>query len=225
MQTRDYWPRALASDDHDGDSIQLEEVSDLRAGTIGEESQIQEEVPPMNLPRISSQTHDDSNYVNYEDPSPREQSLNDFRKYLFEAKGSWIKGNWTDLFATSLNWMLFDFTYYLLGVNSSRLIPNMFQEPLNQAPYTRLIQNEWHTIVATSVGAVLGGAIAIKIMSKFSRKKIQMWCFLALATFFVVMGVLYITLLGTNGTAVIVAIYVICQFLFNVGKSYTPNPN
>lgn len=225
MQTRDYWPTASDPDGQDDDSIQLEEVTDHGASTTDEESHIQEGVQPGFLLKAPSQTHDDSISVNYEDPSPREQSLKDFRNFLFGAEGSWTKGNWTDLFAASLNWMLFDFTYYMLGVNSSRLVPNIFKEQVlqNQGPYSKLIKNEWHTLVATSIGAVLGGAIAIKIMSKFSRKKIQMWCFLALATFFVVLGVLYVTLLETSGAAVIVAIYVICQFLFNVGKLYTPN--
>ncbi|MCJ1263208.1 hypothetical protein MMC22_003078 [Lobaria immixta] len=223
MQTRDYWPTASDPDGQDDDSIQLEEVTDHGASTIDEESHVQEGVQPGFLLKAPSQTHDDSMSVNYEDPSPREQSLKDFRNFLFGAEGSWTKGNWTDLFAASLNWMLFDFTYYMLGVNSSRLVPNIFkeQELQNQGPYSKLIKNEWHTLVATSIGAVLGGAIAIKIMSKFSRKKIQMWCFLALATFFVVLGVLYVTLLETSGAAVIVAIYVICQFLFNVGPNTT----
>lgn len=234
MQTRDYWPKQLDSDGQadsdsiqvptadDSDNIQLAEIPDLRANTADEESHIHERLAPEFLLRRSSQVQDSATSVNFEDPSPREQSIKDFRNFLFGAEGDWTKGNWTDLFATSLNWMLFDFTYYLLGVNSARLIPNIFKEPLNQAPFSKLIQSEWHTIVANSIGAVLGGAIAIKIMSKFSRKEIQMWCFLALATFFVVLGVLYITLLKKSGAAVVVAVYVICQLLFNVGELYRP---
>lgn len=222
MQTRDYWPTPSDSG-HDDDSIQMEEFLDPGASTVDEESHIQNGSTPKVLPRQPSQTHTDAASVNYEDPSPREQSLGDFRKFLFGAEGSWTNGNWTDLFATSLNWMLFDFTFYLLGVNSSRLVPNMFNEPEEGAPYSKLIKNEWHILVATSIGAVLGGAVAIKIVSKFSRKKIQMWSFLGLATFFVVLGVLYVTLLGTNETAVIVVFYVICQFLFNVGESFAPS--
>lgn len=216
MQTRDYWP-----DDHDEDSIQ--EIPADRASTTDDELDIQDQSPPGFLPAAPNQIDDATTPASFEDPAPVEQSLKDFRNFLFGAEGSWTKGNWTDLFATSLNWMLFDFTFYLLGVNSSRLIPNMFKDQGSQGPYPTLIHNEWHTLVATSVGAVVGGALAIKIMNKFSRKKIQMWCFLALAIFFVILGVLYVTLVDTNGAAVIVAIYVICQFLFNVGQSYPPN--
>ena len=222
MQTRDYWPTPLQSDDCDEDSIQ--EIPAHRASTVDDESDIRDRYPLENLPKAPSLGHDATTPASFEDPSPREQSLRDFGKFLFGAEGSWTKGNWTDLFATSLNWMLFDFTFYLLGVNSSRLIPNMFKEPNSLGPYPTLIHNEWHTLVATSVGAVAGGALAIKIVSKFSRKKIQMWCFLALAIFFVILGILYVTLVDTNGAAVIVAIYVICQFLFNVGQSNAPKP-
>lgn len=221
MQTRDYWPQQSETDDHDGDSIQLAETTDARAGINGEESDVRERLAPGLPSTALSPSQNDATSVNYEDPSPREQSLKDFKNFLFGAEGGWTKGNWTDLFATSLNWMLFDFAYYLLGVNSSRLVPNMFKEDVVRGPYSKLFQNEWHTLVATSIGAVLGGALAIKILSKFSRKKIQMWCFLALAIFFVVLGVLYITLLKSNATALIVSVYVICQFLFNVGESYT----
>ena len=145
MQTRDYWLEPLQSDDHDEDSIQ--EIPAHRASTIDDESDIRDRSPPEFLPKAPSQIDDATNPASFEDPSPREQSLKDFRKFLFGAEGSWTKGNWTDLFATSLNWMLFDFTFYLLGVNSSRLIPNMFKEPESQGPYPTLIDNEWHTLV------------------------------------------------------------------------------
>lgn len=171
-----------------------------------------------NFPEAHHQHSQTEITSSYEDPHPLEQSRKDFREYLFGSKTRGTKGNWSDLFATSINWMLLDFTFYLLGVNSSRLIPNMFNTPGSQGPYPKLIDIEWHTLVATSVGAVIGGAIAIKIMNKFSRKKIQMWGFLGLAGLFVLVGVLYITLLKKDGSGVIVAIYVLCQLLFNVGQ-------
>lgn len=155
----------------------------------------------------------------YEDPQPKEQSLHDFRIFLFGDHKSAKKGNWTDLLATSLNWALFDFSFFILGVNSSRLIPDMFQTSETSA-YQRLFNNGWHTLVATCIGAVIGGAIAIKIMDSFSRRKIQMWAFLVLAVLFVVVGVLYVTLLKSNASAVIVAVYVICQLVFNIGKLF-----
>ncbi len=153
-----------------------------------------------------------------EDPHPQEQSIKDFSRFLFGTKGKRDTGNWLDLAATSLNWGILDFAFYLLNVNSAHIVPDMFATPDSQAPYAEMFSNSWHTLVAQSIGAVLGGAIAIKIMNNFSRKKIQMWGFLALALLFMVLGVLYITMLGSSGVAVIIAIYVLCQLTFNIGQ-------
>lgn len=244
METKDYWPENLA--DQEGGSTQLGRITpDLRGMMMNEEVELEDDVGAANsVPFQDISRHDDINqlgpsiqveYPNphgvlslppetsdatiYEDPSPQEQSLQNFREFLFGTKKSPTRGSWPDLFATSVNWMLLDFTFYLLGVNSSRLIPDIFSTPTLQGPYSALISNEWHTLVATSIGAVIGGAIAIKIMKHFSRKKIQMWSFLGLGVLFIVVGALYITLLGKNGSAVIVAVYVFCQMLFNIGKS------
>lgn len=252
MQTRDYWPKPLASDSEvdDSDSIKAEDdFLDLVGNTADEESHLQGGVhsprllsgigsdgpydadPPAQIhrPDLASGDHHEALQMNenqpeakvtkcYEDPHPREQSLKDFRDYLFGIGGDSVNGNWTDLFATSMNWMLLDFTFYLLGVNSSKLIPNIFNEPSVEGTFFKLSNNEWHTLVATSIGAVTGGAVAIKIMHHSSRKKIQMWSFLALAILFVAVGILYVTLLGTKAAPVIVAVYVLCQLLFNIGK-------
>lgn len=247
MQTRDYWPKPMSSDPEvgDSDSIQAEEDSpDLVENTLDEESHLQGRIEaPAVLSGNGSPVHTFSSGLtpsarhhavetnnnqseakiakSYEDPHPREQSLQDFRDFFFGARGSLDNGNWTDLFATSVNWMLLDFTFYFLGVNSSRLVPNMFSEPSMEGPFYLLSNNEWHTLVATSIGAVLGGAIALKIMHNFSRKSIQMWGFLVLAILFVVVGILYVRLLGTNIAPVIVVVYVLCQLFFNIGESWS----
>lgn len=204
MQTRDYWPEPLSA--QSGRSVTGENVEAINQRLMGNGRD-----PSLGVPQAE-------NTMMYEDPHPQEQSLSDFRKYLFGSREQGIEGNWTDLLATSVSWMSLDFTFYLLGVNSSRLIPDMFNTPVIQGPYQTLIGNEWHTIVATSIGAVLGGATAIYVMNKFSRKKLQMWGFIALAMFFGVEGILYITLLGKDGHEVIIVIYVFCQFFFNLGQ-------
>ncbi len=234
MQTRDYWPvRSPDAESHDDDSIRLEEFSPEvgrpateEVGNSGGEPPLPEhptddfialEPPARDLPvgpiRPISQTQSIAPRTNeFEDPHPREQSFRDFVNFF------WTEGNWTDLLATSLNWMVLDFTFYLLGVNSSRIIPSMFSTPKKQPPYSLLVSNEWHTLVATSIGAVLGGAVAIKIMNNSSRRIIQLWSFLILSLLFVVVGALYVKLLNTNAAAWIVAIYVLCQFFYNAGK-------
>ena len=150
-----------------------------------------------------------------ENPHQIKASRKDFYNYM------WNDGNWTDLAATSLNWMLLDFTFYLLGVNSSSFVPTMFNQRVgpDQPPYGQLIRNERHIMEATSIGAMIGGAIAIYVMNKFSRKKIQMWGFIILGGLFVVVGAMYMTLPSTKAHLGIVIFYGLCQLFFNLGES------
>ena len=149
-----------------------------------------------------------------EDPHPSQASRVDLHRYLF------TDGNWTDLFATAVNWMLLDFTFYLLGVNSSSFVPRMFgQKPGNQLPpYSWLIGNERHIMESTSIGALVGSAIAIFVMHFYSRRRVQMSGFLILGGLFVIVGALYITLPSTNAHVAIVVFYGICQLFYNLGK-------
>ena len=151
----------------------------------------------------------------FEDPHPSRASRADLYKYLF------TDGNWTDLFATAVNWMLLDFTFYLLGVNSSSFVPSMFgQKPGNQLPpYKWLISNERHIMESTSIGALVGSAISIFVMHLYSRRRIQVWGFLILGGLFIVVGALYVTLPSTKAYAAIVVFYGICQLFYNLGKS------
>ena len=151
-----------------------------------------------------------------EDPHPSQASRADLYKYLF------TDGHWTDLFATSANWMLLDFTFYLLGVNSSSFVPRLFgQKPGNQLPpYDWLIGNERHIMESTSTGALIGSALAIFAVHRYSRRKIQLWGFLILGVLFIVLGALYVTLPQTNAHAAIVVFYGICQLFYNLGESH-----
>lgn len=150
----------------------------------------------------------------FEDPHPSQASRADLYKYLV------TDGNWTDLFATAVNWMLLDFTFYLLGVNSSSFIPTMFgQGPVQQLPpYQLLTSNQRHIMESTSIGALIGSAMAVFAMHFFSRKRIQMWGFLILSGLFLVVGALYVTLPGTNAHVAIVVFYGICQLFYNLGR-------
>ncbi|CAD6593105.1 MAG: hypothetical protein ASARMPREDX12_006839, partial [Alectoria sarmentosa] len=153
-----------------------------------------------------------------EDPHPSQASRADLYKYLF------VDGNWTDLFATAINWMLLDFTFYLLGVNSSSFIPRMFGQNIKfplLPPYNGLISNERHIMESTSIGALIGSAMAILAMHFYSRKRIQMWGFLILGALFIVVGALYVTLPSTHAHVAIVVFYGICQLFYNLGPNTT----
>ncbi len=152
-----------------------------------------------------------------ENPHQIKASRKDFYKFLF------TDGNWTDLFATSMNWLLLDFAFYLLTVNTAKVIPRMFgqDEGLAQTPYRKLINNARHIMISTSIGAVLGGAIAIKVLNSFSRRKVQMWGFVVLGALFVIVGTLYVTLINSDSRVVIVVIYALCQLFFNIGMCFS----
>ena len=152
----------------------------------------------------------------FENPHQIKASRKDFLKYLF------TDGNWTDLFATSVTWTLLDFTFYLLGVNSTDFIPKMFgktQYP-NQPPYGQLIGYERELMESTSVAGVVGSLIAILVINHFSPKKIQMWGFLILGGLFVVVGALYITAASTHAYVATVTFYAVCQFFFSLGRLF-----
>ena len=146
-----------------------------------------------------------------EDPNQIQASWPDFYEYF------WTQGNWTDLAATSLNWMILDFTFYLLGVNSSSFVPTMFGESVgpSQPPYSQLISNERHIMEATSIGALIGGGVAIIVMNYFSRRLLQMWGFVVLSGLFVVVGSMYAF---TKAHLGIVIFYGLCQLFFNLGE-------
>ena len=150
-----------------------------------------------------------------EDPHPAQASRADLYQYLF------TEGNWTDLFATAISWMFLDFTFYLLGVNSSSFVRVLYgQEDGNQLPpYTWLIGNERDIMESTSIGALIGSIMAIFAMHFLSRKRIQMWGFLILGGLFIIVGSLYVTLPHTNAHVAIVVFYGICQLFYNLGKS------
>ena len=156
-----------------------------------------------------------------EDPHPSQASRADLYEYLL------TDGNWTDLFATAASWMLLDFTFYLLGVNSSSFVPRLFgQEPGNKMPpYNWLMNNERHIMESTSIGALVGSAIAIFAMHLYSRRRIQVWGYLILGGLFIVVGALYVTLPSTNAHAAIVVFYGICQLFYNLGKPCYPSVN
>ena len=149
-----------------------------------------------------------------EDPHQAQASRADFMKYMF------TDGNWTDLFATSAAWMLLDFTFYLLGVNSSSFVPTLFGQAdgPEQAPYGKLLRGQRHIMEATSIGALLGSCIAIFVMHYYSQRKIQMGGFMVLGGLFIIVGALYVTLPSTNAHAVIVVLYGFCQLFYNLGE-------
>lgn len=226
MHAKDYFGSSEDLRHHDRDSIHMDDEFEHNQNAaanghyIATELQLPQPALRSNLHGQGPSEDSASNSIgpiveDLEDPHPSQASRADLYKYLF------TDGNWTDLFATAVNWMLLDFTFYLLGVNSSSFIPRMFgQTTGNQlTPYNWLISNERHIMESTSVGALVGSAMAIFAMQFYSRRRIQMWGFLILGGLFVLVGALYVTLQSTKAHVAIVVFYGICQLFYNLGKS------
>ncbi|KAL9037006.1 MAG: hypothetical protein Q9214_005884, partial [Letrouitia sp. 1 TL-2023] len=138
--------------------------------------------------------------------------------------------NWKDLLASSINWMLLDFTFYLLGVNSSSFIPTLFGENngVDRPAYPLLISEERNIMKSSTTGSLIGSLLAIGIfhfkVKKWlhrvvnSPRKIQIWGFGVLAVLFVIVGSLYYTLPTTNNHVAVVFFYQLCQLFYNLGE-------
>lgn len=233
MKAREYFPMREDVGDDMRNSVQLDEYAlTPKSTTTGREPSATDigllhTAEGIHLPQTifmaNTQPHDSERGSTceatgvveaLEDPDPAQASWEDFSKYFF------TDSNWTDLFASAASWMLPDFTFYLLGVNSSSFVPTMFGETIGsgQPPYQTLISNERHIMESTSIGALLGSCIAIGAMHFYSCKKAQTYGFLILGLLFIIAGALYITLPSTNAHAAIVVFYGICQLFYNLGK-------
>lgn len=155
---------------------------------------------------------------------------------FFQGFFEWLtsNGNALDLFATSFNWMLLDFTFYLLGVNSSSFIPTLFGENNGptRSPYAILINEARHIMESSSVALLLGGLLAIAVMRFRSAKtavkhlnsprKVQIWGFSILTVLFIIVGAMYMKLPTTHANIAIVFFYALANFFFDLGKFLHP---
>lgn len=203
--------KPTANGDHVTTELQLPQPA--LASTLNEQQSVEVSAPNSIGPIVEE----------LEDPHPSQASRADLYQYLF------TEDNWTDLFATSINWMFLDFTFYLLGVNTSSFVSVLYGQehgnplPLKapSAPYKWLIETERDIMESTSIGALIGSIMAIFAMHFLSRKRIQMWGFLILGGLFIIVGALYVTLPHTKAHVAIVVFYGICQLFYNLGPNTT----
>ena len=155
-----------------------------------------------------------------------------FSKYLFgEKPWTWQRlwlclrfkdehffdGNWTDLAGTASTWFLLDFAFYFLTVNSPKLISKVWESSSYSEVYPMLMQYSWRAIISTSVGAIIGGAIFIKMARH--RWNLQFYGFIALAGLFVIIGIVFIKLLNTRYFAAIIVLYCAANLFFDFGPN------
>jgi PHS family inorganic phosphate transporter-like MFS transporter len=140
-----------------------------------------------------------------------------FYRYLFE------EGNWTDLAGTSVTWLILDFAFYFLGVNSPKILSKLWGSGswLDYPLYNTLLENGYRALIAVSTGAVTGGALFIA-MAEW-RWHLQLYGFLVLAGLFVVVGICFVTLVGTRYSSAVIVLYSLCNLFFNFGELPLPS--
>ncbi|KAF2272594.1 inorganic phosphate transporter 1-4 /Pi cotransporter [Westerdykella ornata] len=140
-----------------------------------------------------------------------------------DAKLFFIKEkNWIYLLGTSLSWLFLDFAFYGLGLSSPEIVRHIWHDPDDprENVFSSLKENSLNTLIMVSVGAVLGGAVMIKVIRYASPKVIQFWGFLVLFVLFIVTGSAWTKLLDNSRSGLIV-LYVLCHIAFNLGPNVT----
>lgn len=130
--------------------------------------------------------------------------------------------NWQYLLGTSLSWLFLDFAFYGLGLSSPDIVRHIWEAEDSRSPvFTSLRDNSVHTLVMTSVGAIIGGAAMIKVIKYASPKVIQFWGFLVLFVLFIVTGSAWTKLLDPESRSGLIVLYVLANIAFNLGPNVT----
>ena len=82
------------------------------------------------------------------------EQLNDAPESSDEVAGA-AKSHWTDLAGTSASWFLLDFSFYFLGVNSWKIIANIWDMPDFSSVYQLVIQFSWRALVSVTVSSLI----------------------------------------------------------------------
>jgi MFS transporter, PHS family, inorganic phosphate transporter len=149
----------------------------------------------------------------------------------------WTQGNWRSLAATALAWLLLDFAFYGLGFNSPQtiskiwyIVPANVGQPaiwdtdfdLNNPEtgiYTILIQNGVHSLVISSIGAVIGSVVLIFSIDHFNRRRLQCVTFVILGFLFIIIGATFQATVQTQFRGVTITLYCLCQLCFYFGPN------
>ncbi|KAF8853361.1 MFS general substrate transporter [Acephala macrosclerotiorum] len=159
-----------------------------------------------------------SNLSSDDNKQPPPPSWEDFKDYF------WHKGNLRTLVATSVCWFCLDLPFYGLGMNSPKIITNIWygkKSPPSEPVYNVIVHDVWQSLVVVSLGALVGISITFIAIDRLGRKWIQMIGFFWLFILFIVIGGSFYHLYEIGGQAAIVVLYILCQIFFNFGPNAT----
>lgn len=155
-----------------------------------------------------------------------DQSKIQGRRYFFK------DGNWILVMGTSLCWFLLDIGFYALSLNSPSTVSKLWYQDVVPAPdrpvwatnldvkdpqqgiYTILITNTTHSLIISSIGAIVGAVLMVYFIDRVNRKKFQFGSFLVLAALFIVTGATYSSTVQTGFHGVTITLFVLCQLAF-----------
>lgn len=120
------------------------------------------------------------------------------------------------LIGTALSWLFLDLAFYGLGLNNA-LVLDAFGFGSNSSLYGKLYNNAIGLIILAVAGSLPGYFTAILTIDSLGRKPLQIFGFLALTVIFSIIGFAFHRL-STNA---LLALYIIAQFLFNLGPNTT----
>lgn len=153
---------------------------------------------------------------------------------------SWRKffltdGNWRTLFATTADWFLLDFALFGLGLNSPQTISKVWYnkpppyipevwdtrwDDLNASIFSILIEDSVHSLLVSSIAALVGSILLIIVISHINRKLLTWVMFLVSGFVFVIIGSTFHRTVETQFSGVTITLYALCQFCLYFG----PNP-
>lgn len=189
------------------------------------------------LTRTDAQRRNESNGQVHQDRQtdfPPKASWKDVKDYFIK------QGNWRHLLATAGTWMLLDLSFYGLEFNNPQIVAGILRGcSVSQVPKIRDLvpaaasnmpvrdtfqHNEIDYMIIVSVGGVSGSVLLIWLVNHLNRKRLQLAGFLALTFWFLILGVVLVTV-GNTGAGnyspkyAVIILYALSQLIFNLGNS------
>jgi PHS family inorganic phosphate transporter-like MFS transporter len=150
------------------------------------------------------------------------------------------EGNWRLVAGTSLCWFILDVGFYGLGLNNPRIISKIWMDHevnatmlpvwnsdfqiVNATIYEVLEQDAKQSIILVSIGSLLGSILFWKLVKYVPRSSWLVWSFMLLSILFAIAGGTFIRAYQKNLHVLTIALYILAQLLFNLGKM-PPNSN
>jgi PHS family inorganic phosphate transporter-like MFS transporter len=141
----------------------------------------------------------------------RRPTWRDFVRYISKSK------NAITLFGTAGSWFFLDIAFYGLGLNNASIL-SIIGYSSKENLYRVLYNNAVGNLIIICAGAIPGYWFTVMTVDIIGRRTIQIAGFCILTMLFAIIGFQFHNLSSSS----LLALYVLCQFFFNFGR--TPSP-